>query len=215
MTTTDMIATDSPATRVDFWFDPVCPWTWLTSRWLLEVADQRPLAIQWHVMSLSMLNEGRELPEQYVELMQLAWGPVRVLTAAQQKFGDEYVLPLFDAMGERLHRQSRTDIDAVVAESVAAVGLPPELAAAAGDSTWDDALRASHERALELVGDDVGSPVIRLPDAPGSGAYFGPVVNPVPRGADALRLWEGIEALASTPQLHELKRSRSGDPIID
>lgn len=212
---TDKATTDSPATRVDFWFDPVCPWTWLTSRWLLEVADHRPLRITWHVMSLSVLNEGRELPEKYVELLQKAWGPVRVLIAVQQEYGDEYVLPLFDAMGERFHRQSRTDHVAILTESVEAVGLPAQLAEAAGDTQWDQALRASHDRAMELVGDDVGSPVIRLPDAPGAGAYFGPVVNPVPRGEDALRLWDGIEALASTPQFHELKRSRDGDPIID
>ena len=207
--------TDPAATHVEFWFDPVCPWTWLTSRWLLEVADQRPLRIDWNVMSLSVLNADKDVPAQYADLLEKAWGPVRVLTAAKEQYGVEYVLPLFDAMGERFHRDGRSDYDEILRESVVAVGLPVEVAAAARETRWDDALRASHDRAMTLVGDDVGSPVIRLPDVPGSGAYFGPVVNPVPRGEDALRLWTGIEALAATPQLHELKRTRNGEPVID
>ncbi len=202
-------------TRVDLWFDPVCPWTWLTAEWLREVARQRPLDIRWRVMSLSMLNEGRDLPPQYVDLMQRAWRPVRLITAVEQTQGQEYVGPLFFELAERYHRQGRSDDDAIFAESLSAVGLPAELIEAADSTEWDADLRASHEAAMELVGDDVGSPVIRLPDVPGGRAYFGPVVNPIPRGEDALRLWSGIEALAGTTQLHELKRTRDGAPVFD
>lgn len=211
-----MAQIDDTPRPVDFWFDPVCPWTWLTSRWLVEVAGQRPLDIHWHVMSLSVLNDGRDVPEEYGELMARAWGPVRVLIAAQDQFGDQVMGPLYNELGERFHRQGRDDDAAIFAESLSAVGLPVELAEAAASPAWDDKLRASHQTAMTLVGDDVGSPVIRLPvpnvEAP---AFFGPVVNPVPRGADAVRLWEGLEALATTPQLHELKRSRGGDPVIE
>ena len=206
---------DIAITPVEFWFDPICPWTWLTSRWLLEVADHRPLDIRWRVMSLSLLNDGREMPQKYVELLHRAWGPVRVLTAAQSRYGDGVVLPLFDEFGERYHRHSRDDDDAIIAESLAAIGLPADVADAAHDNHWDDLLRESHLAAMALVGEDVGSPVIMLPDAPGSGAFFGPVVNPVPRGDDALRIWDGVVALAGTSQFHELKRSRDGEPIID
>lgn len=187
----------------------------MTSRWLLEVADHRPLDIHWRVMSLSVLNEGRDVPEQYVTLLQRAWAPVRVLTAARSQRGDEVVLPLFNELGERYHRQSREDDDAIIAESLAAVGLPAGLANAAHGTEWDAPLRESHTAAMDLVGEDVGSPVIMLPDAPGAGAYFGPVINPVPRGDDAVRIWDGVVALAGTPQFHELKRSRNGGPVID
>lgn len=205
----------APAVRVDFWFDPVCPWTWLTAEWLREVARLRPLEIQWHIMSLSVLNEGREMPAEYVELLRRAWRPVRVLTAAQQQHGDEAVGPLFLEIGSRYHRDGRSDDDRIFAESLAGADLPADLLAAADSPEWDDTLRASHAEAMALVGDDVGSPVIRLPDTAPDVAYFGPVVNPVPRGDDALRLWTGIEALVSTPQLYELKRTRTTDPLIE
>ncbi len=201
---------------VDFWFDPICPWTWLTSRWLREVAAQRPLDIRWRVMSLSILNDGRDVPPEYVELLQRAWGPVRLLIAAQEQYGRAVVGDLYNELGERIHRQCRDDDAVIFTESLSAVGLPADLVEAAHSAAWDDALRRSHDEAMALVGDDVGSPVIRLPVlGQESAAYFGPVVNPVPRGADALRLWEGVELLATTPQLHELKRTRGGDPMID
>ena len=202
-------------TRVDFWFDPLCPWTWLTAEWLIEVATLRPLDIRWRIMSLAVLNDGREFPEEYIDLMRRAWRPVRVITAAEQQHGPAVVGPLFTEIATRYHHDGRSDDDAILAESLAAVGLPPHLLEAADTDAWDTALRASHTEAMDLVGDDVGSPVIRLPDISSDVAYFGPVVNPVPRGDDALRLWSGIQTLVSTPQLYELKRTRTTPPTFD
>ncbi len=203
-------------TRVDFWFDPMCPWTWLTAEWLLDVADRRPLDIRWRVLSLAMLNEGRDLPEAYVSLMARAMGPVRVLTAARVTQGDDAVLPLYRGLAERYHRQSRHDDAAIIAESLVDAGLPASLADAASSEEFDAELRADHDAGMAQVGDDVGSPIISLPRTDGpSVAYFGPVVNPVPRGADADRLWDGLVLMTGVPGFHELKRTRDGDPIID
>lgn len=210
------------ARRVDFWFDPLCPWTWLSAEWLLDVAQRRPLDIHWRVLSLALLNEGRELPDEYVALMARAIGPVRVLTAARVTSGEDVVLPLYLELAERYHRQSRADDAIIMAESLAAAGLPAELAEAAASSEYDEALRADHDAGMALVGDDVGSPIISLPRSDGlpgseetSVAYFGPVVNPVPRGADADRLWDGLVLMTAVPGFHELKRTRDGAPIID
>jgi 2-hydroxychromene-2-carboxylate isomerase len=195
----------------EMWFDPVCPWAWMTSRWLGEVERVRDVDVTWSVMSLSVLNEGRELPQEYVDLMAKAWGPVRVVIAAREAHGDTVVKPLYDAMGERIHHRAVTDFDAVVAESLAEVGLPAELAGAAHDQAHDTALRASHRRAMDLVGTDVGTPVVAVGDV----AFFGPVVTPAPKGDDAGRLWDGCLLVASTPGFYELKRTRTEGPIFD
>lgn len=210
-------SSDSPAaTRVEFWFDPMCPWTWLTAEWLLDVAERRPLDIRWRVLSLAMLNEGRDLPDEYKELMSRAYGPVRVLTAARVTVGDGAVLPLYLGLAERYHRQQRSDDATIILESLAAADLPAGLAEAATSEEYDDALRADHDAGMALVGDDVGSPIISLPRQDGpSVAYFGPVVNPVPRGEDADRLWDGLVLMTGVTGFHELKRTRDGAPVID
>jgi len=192
------------------WFDPTCPWAWMTSRWLGEVARVRGLEVEWQVMSLSVLNEGRDLAPAYRARMDRSWGPVRVVTAARLAHGSGVVKPLYDAIGTRVHPGGRRADAEVLAESLAEVGLPADLLTAADTSEHDDALRASHARAMALVGDDVGTPVIAI-DGVG---YFGPVVTPAPTGDVALRLWDGLVALTGVPGFYELKRTRTDDPMF-
>ncbi len=196
---------------VDFWFDPICPWAWMTSRWMGEVEQVRPVDVTWHVMSLAVLNENADLPEDYRRMMDSAWGPVRVVVAAQQLHGDEVVKPLYDAMGTRFHPKGVKDYDQVIAESLAEVGLPAELAAYAHSDEYDAQLRASHEEGISKVGTDVGTPVIAIDDV----AFFGPVVTPAPKGEAAAKLWDGCVLVAGTPGFYELKRSRTQGPIFD
>ena len=196
---------------VEMWFDPMCPWAWMTSRWLMQVETVRPVRVTWSVMSLAVLNEGRDLPEQYRALMEHAWGPVRVIIAAQTAHGDKVIKKLYDAMGNRIHLQARTDYDQVIAEALAECKLPAELAKAAHQKKYDASLKRSHKRAISLVGTDVGTPVISV----GGVAFFGPVVSPAPKGEAAGRLWDGCVLVAGTPGFFELKRTRSIGPIFD
>ena len=204
--------TDQQPVQVDFWFDPLCPWAWITSRWMLEVAQVRPVAPRWHVMSLAVLNEGREdLPEEYKKGLALAWGPVRVCVAAEQKFGPDVVLPLYTAIGTRFHNEKAERNRATIEASLAEVGLPADLADAMDSTEYDEAVRASHTDGIERVGLEVGTPVISVGDA----SIFGPVVTPIPKGEAAGRLWDGVVACLETPGFFELKRSRTNPPIFD
>jgi hypothetical protein len=211
--------TESAITRVDFWFDPVCPWTWLTSRWILEVRRQRRLDITWHVMSLAVLNEDRvdELAPRIRDLMGRAWAPVRVLVAAEKRLGQSALEPLYEALGTRYHLKQEPISHITIEAALRDAGLPADLADAGDTDAFDLDLRASHDEGIRLVGSEVGSPVIAVPGPDGSDeptAFFGPVVTPTPKGRDAVRLWEGTLAVASTPGFYEIKRGRNVGPIF-
>lgn len=198
--------------HVDIWVDPACPWAWVTSRWILEAAKVRDLNVDFHVMSLAVLNENRDdMPDQYKELLQKAWGPVRVLIAAEERHGNEIVEPLYSAMGTRYHVQGNKNLDEVIAEALSEAGLEADLADAATSTEYDEALRKSHHAGMDPVGYEVGTPVIHVGDV----AFFGPVVTPAPKGEAAGKLYDGVLLVARTPGFYELKRTRTEGPSFE
>ncbi|QKV94963.1 DsbA family protein [Streptomyces sp. NA02950] len=210
--------TETAKTPADFWFDPLCPWAWMTSRWMLEVEKVRPVEVRWHVMSLAVLNEPKldELPEEYRELLKTAWGPVRVCIAAERKHGSEVLGPLYTALGTRFHNQGLEKNRETLVAALEEAGLPADLADAADSDAYDTELRASHKEGIDLVGQDVGTPVIAVPGPEGERiAFFGPVVTPAPKGEDAAKLWDGTLLVASIPGFYEIKRTRTVGPIFD
>jgi len=198
--------------NVDFWFDPLCPFAWITSRTVLEAEQVRDIKVTWHIMSLAYLNEDRDISDSYRELLKDAWQPVRVCMAVEEQYGQEKLAELYTALGTRKHTQRREKLDRpLIEEALEAVGLPTQLADAMDDSSFDDAIRKSHHLGMDQVGYDVGTPTIAI----NGQAFFGPVLTRIPRGEDAGRIWDGAVALASFPYFAELKRTREKELVFD
>ena len=199
------------ATTVDFWFDPSCPWAWMTSRWVDEVAKHRELDVTWHIMSLAVLNEDKDVSDDYRSFFPRALRYTRLVTAVQQLHGQQYVKPLYDALGTRIHPGGSLDPDEVIPAALAEVGLPADLAGYADSDEYDAQMRESHFDGIDRVGQDVGTPVIAVNGT----AFFGPVISPAPKGEQALTLWDGVVAAASYDGFFEIKRTRTREPIFD
>ena len=196
---------------LDLWFDTACPWAWMTSRWGLEVAKVRDVDVKFHPMSLNFLNRDKDISEDYRALMNRALAPMRIVTAAIAEHGEEIAEPLYTEIGTSIHPGGEKDFDKAVTEALAEVGLPADLKKYGETDDYDAQLQASHDEALSLVGDDVGTPICRVAGT----AFFGPVVTPAPNGEDAGRLFDGVLAVASTPGFFELKRTRDQGPNFD
>jgi 2-hydroxychromene-2-carboxylate isomerase len=200
----------------DFWFDPLCPWAWITSRWMLQVEEVRDIHVEWHVMSLAILNADRaELSDEYKERLARAKGYVRVCIAAEQMKGRDILGPLYTALGNRIHLEQRGrkegELEAIIAEALAELGLPASLADAATSDEFEAALEASHRAGMDPVGQEVGTPVIHYNGT----AIFGPVVTPAPKGEAAGKLWDGVLLCTATDGFFELKRTRDRRPSFD
>jgi 2-hydroxychromene-2-carboxylate isomerase len=193
-------------TQADFWFDPLCPFAWITSRWILEVEKQREVDVTWHVMSLAYLNKDRDIPEEYRKMLEPAWGPVRVCIAANEWHGNERLLDLYTAMGTRIHLDKSGITKEMAVAALADAGMDAHLIDAWDDESLDGAVAKSHHAGMDAVGDDVGTPTIHIEGA----AFFGPVLSKIPRGQEAVDLWDGTVAVAKLPHFFELKRTRSG-----
>ena len=201
--------------KVTFWFDVSCPFCWLTSRWIKEVEKVRDVAVDWVPMSLAVLNDGRDIPSDYADAMKANWGPARVFAKAKDE-APEKVDELYTAMGTLVHpggeggKKGFGAYDPVIAQALEQVGLDSSFASVANTEDYDEKLREYHQGAMDAVGDEVGTPVLKL----GDNAFFGPVITRVPEGEEAGKLFDHAVGLADFPYFFELKRSRTEAPQV-
>jgi hypothetical protein len=198
-------------TKAEFWFDPICPWAFMTSRWILEVEKLRDVEITWSIFSLGHLNKDREMPEKYKSSLQNSWFCGRVVKAVEVKYGTDKVLPIYTAISNRIHIEKEAIKEDLFRAALTEIGADPELALEMNNDKWDSKIVESHSRGIKIVGDDVGTPIIAIEGV----GFFGPVISPAPKGEDAAKLWDGIVLAASYPGFFELKRSRTVGPIFD
>ncbi len=197
--------------KTGFWFDPLCPWAWMTSRWILEVEKVRDIEVEWNLFSLAYLNRDKDVSDEYKSKLARSWHCTRVIAAAQKESGASITLPLYSAISSRIHLKKMEVGETLFGEALVEVGLSPELSTAMNDESFDAAIIESHERGIKMVGNDVGTPIISIGDV----AFFGPVISPAPKGEEAGKLWDGVVGVASYPGFFEIKRSRNVGPIFD
>ncbi len=197
--------TTPTTTSAEFWFDPACPFAWITSRWILEVEKVRDIKVTWRIMSLAYLNQDKDIPEDYRKMLSTAWGPVRVCMAVEQQYGQEKLAEIYTALGTARHVEKKTLDRETMTEALASIGLPTALVEAMDDSSYDEAIKKSHHLGMDQVGNDVGTPTIAM----NGSAFFGPVISKAPRGEEAGRLWDGFQLVTAYPYVYELKRART------
>lgn len=180
----------------------------MTSRWVDEVAKHRPLEVTWRIMSLAVLNENQDVPESYKAFFPRALRYTRLVAAVSELEGPQWVKPLYDELGERIHPGGSKNPDEVIPAALAALGLNADYGKYSDSDEYDEQMRSSHFDGIGRVGEDVGTPVIAVNGV----AFFGPVISPAPTGQQALTLWDGVVAAASYEGFFELKRSRTRDP---
>ena len=195
----------------EYWFDPICPWAWITSRWILEVEQVRDIEVKWNIFSLGHLNREREMPEKYKSSMVNSWLCGRVVMAVSEKHGATQILPIYSAIGARIHLNGEVISEELFRSALIEIGSDPELALEMNNSEWDLKIIESHDRGIALVGDEVGTPIIAI----GDNAFFGPVISPAPKAEEAGKLWDGVVLAASYPGFFEIKRSRTVGPIFN
>lgn len=198
-------------TPVDFWFDPTCPWAWMTSRWMLEVEKVRDVETTFHIMSLAVLNEGRDLPADYRAAMDNAWVPARTALAVEQAHGSKGLRDFYTAIGTRFHPGGEARDEATILKALGDVGFSSDLLELARTDELDEALRKSHHEGMDPVGDEVGTPVVRVNGM----SLFGPVISPAPKGEEAGELFDGFVKVTAYAGFFELKRTRTVGPIFD
>ena len=198
---------------VDFWFDPVCPYSWIGSRWILEVERQRPLRVRWHVMSLYLLNRDRNPDTSYVAYLEQVNGTARVAAAVAAGHGSAALRDVYTAYGTRIFDHWRyaeaDECREAMRAALVEVGLAATLVDAFDGTTFDDVLARSHAAAVAPVGDEAGTPTIHLDGT----AFYGPVLNSIPRGEDAVRVFDGARLLSGFADFYELKRTRERPPV--